>query len=162
MTKDELQQKLDSHKKWLAGEGGERLDSASLADTDLSGADLVGANLSHADLRGAYLSGADLSGADLDYSSGIPLDCGGSGFTASIGLLYQYLAHLCTIKPAEGEEEIFAEVQAAIRKYALRSHRAECLGLTDDAGTCKEPKNATTKTTEIPVHHNNGDEPLET
>ncbi len=52
MNRDELQEVLDEHKKWLScEEGGNR-------------ADLSGADLHEADLSGADLSGADLSGAE--------------------------------------------------------------------------------------------------
>ena len=73
MYKEELQEILKKHKKWLAGEdGGVRADlrganlrGADLSGADLSGADLRGADLRRADLRGADLRRADLSGADL-------------------------------------------------------------------------------------------------
>lgn len=53
MTKSELNEILEKHKKWLNDEeGGEK-------------ATLSGADLRRADLRQANLSGADLSGADL-------------------------------------------------------------------------------------------------
>ena len=72
-TKEELQEILSKHKKWLLNEdGGERanLSGADLSVANLSGADLPGANLSRADLSGANLSvanlyRANLSGADL-------------------------------------------------------------------------------------------------
>ena len=83
-----LQEILESHKRWLANEEGcERanlseanlrgadlrganlrgayLRDADLREADLRGADLRGANLSEANLRGANLRGANLSGADL-------------------------------------------------------------------------------------------------
>ena len=53
MTKIELNNILDKHKKWLN------------ADVDGECADLREADLREADLRGAYLSGADLREADL-------------------------------------------------------------------------------------------------
>ena len=57
-TKEELQEILSKHKKWLLDEQrGER--------ANLSGANLSGANLSGAYLSGAYLYGANLSGAYL-------------------------------------------------------------------------------------------------
>ena len=73
MYKEELQEILKKHKKWLAGEdGGVRADlsgadlfGANLSGADLSGADLFGANLRDANLRGADLRRANLSGADL-------------------------------------------------------------------------------------------------
>ena len=83
MTREELQEILDKHKKWLNNEdGGEKADlgGADLSDADLGGADLSNADLGGADLGGADLRGADLryanlSNADLDYSC-LPLWCG--------------------------------------------------------------------------------------
>ena len=63
MTREELQEILDKHKKWLENEdGGEK---ANLRKADLRNADLSDADLSDADLRGADLRGADLRNADL-------------------------------------------------------------------------------------------------
>ena len=63
MNKDELQNILMLHVKWLNDEpGGVR---ANLYGADLSGANLYGADLSGADLSGADLSGANLSRANL-------------------------------------------------------------------------------------------------
>jgi len=59
------------------------------------------------------------------------LSCKGSCFTASISFVHHVLAHLCTLKPAVGEEEALAEIQGVIRKYAEQSHRAKDLGLLD-------------------------------
>jgi hypothetical protein len=58
MKKEELQNVLDIHDKWInSDEGG--------VCADLYGADLYGADLRRADLRGANLHGEDLVGADL-------------------------------------------------------------------------------------------------
>ena len=73
MTKQELNEIVASHGRWLADNPtGERADlrnadlrGADLCDANLRGADLCGANLCDADLRGANLRGADLCGADL-------------------------------------------------------------------------------------------------
>jgi len=77
MKIDKLKEVLESHKKWLNCEGGEKADlsgaklrwanfrRADLRGADLSGADLHGADLRWAVLSGAVLSGADLRGADL-------------------------------------------------------------------------------------------------
>ena len=63
MTKEQLDEILEKHKKWLNDEpGGER---ANLFGANLRGADLFGANLRGADLFGANLRGADLFEADL-------------------------------------------------------------------------------------------------
>jgi hypothetical protein len=73
MNKEQLQEKLALHKKWLNDEeGGQRADlqratlrGADLRDADLQRADLRGANLRGADLRDADLQRADLQRADL-------------------------------------------------------------------------------------------------
>ena len=90
MTKEELKNVLDLHRKWLNNEdGGVRADlweadlrGANLWEADLRGADLRGANLwradlweadlREADLRGADLREADLRGADLRGARNIP------------------------------------------------------------------------------------------
>lgn len=68
MTKSELNEILEKHKKWLNDEeGGEKatLSGADLRRADLRQANLSGENLSKADLSGADLSEANLSWADL-------------------------------------------------------------------------------------------------
>ena len=68
MTKQELNEIVASHGRWLADNTtGERADlyRANLRGANLCGADLREANLSGADLCGADLRGADLCGADL-------------------------------------------------------------------------------------------------
>ena len=58
MTKDELNEIIEKHCKWvLLEEDGIR--------ADLRGADLRGADLSRTNLSGTNLSGANLSGTDL-------------------------------------------------------------------------------------------------
>lgn len=92
ISKDELEEILEKHKKWLNNkDGGEQanlrsavLNNANLQCTNLRGADLRCANLSGANLKEAnlqkinlqfaYLSNADLSGtdsqkADLQYAN---------------------------------------------------------------------------------------------
>ena len=64
MTKSELNEILEKHRKWLNDEeGGEKatLSGADLRRANLSGENLSGADLSWADLRRADLSVADLS-----------------------------------------------------------------------------------------------------
>ena len=73
MKKEELQEILGKHMKWLKSmDGGER---ANLQYADLQGADLQGANLQGANLRNANLQVANLWGADLRGADGIPLSC---------------------------------------------------------------------------------------
>ena len=69
MEQAKLQEILQAHKKWLAGDykEGARADlrDADLRDADLRGADLRDADLRNADLRNADLRNANLCGADL-------------------------------------------------------------------------------------------------
>ena len=68
MTRTELSEILEKHRKWLVGEGGGQradLSEADLSEADLREADLRYADLSGADLRYANLCGANLSEADL-------------------------------------------------------------------------------------------------
>ena len=140
-TKDELNDILASHKLWIdtAGKQGEQADLrfadlrfADLRYADLRNADLRSADLRYADLRYADLHYANLREANLDFSCGFSLSCRGTRFTASVKLAYQYLAHLCTIIPAEGEEKELQSIKDAILPFAKKSHRAKELGLIDD------------------------------
>ena len=62
MKKEELDEILEKHVKWLRRNDGKRAD---LEGADLEGADLEGANLREADLERANLSEANLSEANL-------------------------------------------------------------------------------------------------
>ena len=173
MNRLELDRILDTHKKWLQDDGGEKADlcganlcEANLRRANLRGADLCGANLYEADLRGADLHlanlrgadlreadlsgtilrgadlreaglskanlrgadlrGADLSGADLDYSC-FPLWCGGSKFGCDTKLVYQLLAHICTLEFNDSEG-----IKDLIKPFAAKSHRAEDLGIKEE------------------------------
>ena len=145
-TKDELSKILAAHKVWAdtGGNEGEQanlhhadLRNADLRDADLRCADLRYANLRYANLRYANLRcadlrDADLRNADLDFSCGFTLSCSGSCFTASVKLVYQYLAHLCTISAEEDEKEEMQKIKDAILPFAKKSHRAKDLGLLVD------------------------------
>jgi hypothetical protein len=96
MTSEEIKNVLELHKKWLNKEqGGERAD----------------------------LSEADLSEADLDFSC-FPLWCGGSRFKCDTKLVYQLLAHICTLEFDDTEG-----IKDLIMPFAVKSHRAVDLGL---------------------------------
>ena len=72
MNKEQLNDILEKHKKWLeVEEDGARADLsyANLRGVNLSYADLKGADLSGVNLRGANLSGANLRSADLNYAN---------------------------------------------------------------------------------------------
>jgi hypothetical protein len=104
----------------------------------LLGADLQDANLQDANLRGADLRGANLLGANWDFSSGLPLWCGGAGFTTSLKFIHLIFAHLCTLGVDESEQEEFTEILDKFRPYALKSHRAGDLGLLGSDWKAKE------------------------
>lgn len=135
---------LRLHKLWLDGDKDgvmADLHGANLLGVDLHGAVLCRAvlcraNLHYANLRGANLFGADLHstnlrGADLrnvylDYSSGVPLHCGGANFKADVWLLRQLMAHAVTIDCDDSE---WLDLKKAIMPFAQNSHRAVDLGL---------------------------------
>ena len=135
MTSEEIKKVLELHKKWLNNEqGGERanLNEADLRWADLHRANLRWVNLSEADLRGANLNradlrGAKLRGADLDFSC-FPLWCGGSKFQCDTKLVYQLLAHICTLDFPDDEG-----IKDLIMPFAVKSHRAVDLGLKEEA-----------------------------
>ena len=109
---------------------GANLRWADLRGADLRGADLYRANLcwtdlSEADLRGADLREADLSRANLDFSC-FPLWCGGSKFECDTKLVYQLLAHICTLGFLDDEG-----IKELIMPFAQKSHRAHDLGIRD-------------------------------
>lgn len=79
----------------------------------------------------ARLTESDFSGADWDYSSGIPLWCGGGNFTADMKLIRQYLAHLCTLSVKDSEKEEWAALREKLLPQALKSRRSISLGLTE-------------------------------
>ena len=100
---------------------------AKLCGADLIKADLRGTDLSEADLCGANLREADLCGADLDLSC-FPLWCGGSKFKCDTKLVYQLLAHICTLEFDDTEG-----IKTLIMPFAVKSHRAVDLGLKEKA-----------------------------
>ena len=160
MTQERIKEVIALHEDWLNDKiGGERADlsganlrradlsGANLSGADLSGANLSGADLREADLRGAdlreanlsrsdlsrsdlsraNLRGADLREADLDFSC-LPLWCGGSKFKCDTKLVYQLLAHICTLEFDDTEG-----IKNSIMPFAVRSHRAEDLGLKGES-----------------------------
>ena len=95
MEQKELNKILESHKRWLQGEGGKRanlrradLRGANLTEADLYRALLVETDLREADLRGADLYGANLKGAYLTraHLAGAGADFRGADFAGAVGL----------------------------------------------------------------------------
>ena len=70
---------------------------------------------------------ANLRGADLDFSC-FPLWCGGSKFQCDTKLVYQLLAHICTLDFPDDEG-----IKELIMPFAVKSHRAVDLGLREEA-----------------------------
>lgn len=115
MTRTELLEILERHRKWLVGEDGGEYASLSGADlryadlryANLSGADLRGADLRYAYLRGADLSRADLRGADLRgtnlYKCCLPLRCGGTHITLDRLQMAQLIYHFCSMECEDSE-----------------------------------------------------------
>ncbi|MEY8286171.1 pentapeptide repeat-containing protein [Blautia coccoides] len=141
MYKEELQEILKKHKKWLAGEdGGVRADlrradlseadlrradlsGADLSEADLSGADLRRADLSGADLSEADLSGADLRRADLDFACW-PLWCGSLAVKVCKRIAVQLAYHFCKLDCDDPE---YITARNAILDFANQFHRvSEC------------------------------------
>ena len=110
MTEEEIKKALDQHRQWLNGDEG-----------------AVRANLQGADLQEANLRGANLQGANLDFSC-FPLWCGGTQFECDAKLVYQMLAHICTLDFTDEDG-----IRALILPFARKSHRAKELGLTNGA-----------------------------
>ena len=111
---------------------GANLREADLRVANLSWASLSGADLRETDLRGADLSWANLSrvnlrGANLDFSC-FPLWCGGSKFKCDTKLVYQLLAHICTLEFDDTEG-----IKNLIMPFAVKSHRAVDLGLKEES-----------------------------
>lgn len=118
MTKTELNEILELHKKWVNSGTGKRADlngvnlrSADLTCADLTAADLTAADLTYADLRGAYLRGAnlcsaelrgadlrgaDLTGANLDFSQ-LNLFCKGLDFKIDEKIAKQLVYHVINL-----------------------------------------------------------------
>ena len=128
MKSEKLKIILAQHMLWLNSNGGERADlcGADLRGADLRGADLRWANPRGANLLGADLREADLRRADLDFAS-FPLWCGCAHFKCDQKLVYQLLAHICTLDfdDTEGIHEL-------VLPFAIKSHRAKDLGLIGD------------------------------
>ena len=110
---------------------GADLREADMRGADLLVADLRGADLRRADMRGANLREANLReanlrGADLDFDS-FPLWCGCAHFKCDQKLVYQLLAHICTLDFDDTEG-----IQELVLPFAIKSHRAKDLGLIGD------------------------------
>ena len=149
MQKERLQEILESHKKWLRGKDGKRVDlrGVDLRGVDLRGVDLKRANLRYADLRGADLRGVDLRGvclkdanlkdadlrcvdlrgADLDYSS-FPLWCGSFDIIVDERLIRQLCYHIAKLKYAGNDSDIKTLLESDVFKsVANKFHRVkEC------------------------------------
>ena len=132
VSPEELAKILKEHAEWLEDES--KGNCANLERANLERAHLEWANLEGANLKGANLKRANLERAHLDYSSGIPLWCGGAHFICDIKLIRQVLAHLYTLTVAgtDKEKAEFEKIKKAVMKSALKSHRAHDLKLDEE------------------------------
>lgn len=142
MTKEQLNEVLEKHKKWIHNEpGGERVNlrgadlrGAYLREANFYGANLYGTDLYGTDLYEANLYGADLRGADLRGANNIPdyvcpMCCPEEGsFT---GFKKAYWNHVLVIVklqiPADAKRS-----SATTRK--CRCDKAKVLSITDLSG----------------------------
>ena len=125
LSKEELQEILEKHKKWLTGkDGGERADlrGTDLRGTNLREADLRRADLRRADLREAYLRGADLREADLNF----PIACPESGSFIGYKKARKYIIKLKILENAKRSS-------ATSRK--CRCDKAEVVAIENMDGT---------------------------
>ena len=105
MTRTELSEILERHRKWLAGEaGGQRAD------------------LRYADLRETNLRGADLRGANL-YNCCLPLWCGGMRITLDRIQMAQVIYHFCSMVCEDLEVQ---ELQKSMYKFANEFAASRC------------------------------------
>jgi hypothetical protein len=81
MNKEELQNILELHKKWV--DDPKKGKQANLRGADLRDADLRGINLSFANLQETDLRGVDLSGANLTFSALSGADLRGANFSGA-------------------------------------------------------------------------------
>ena len=150
LSKEELQEILEKHKKWLTGkDGGERADlrgadlrkadlrwadlsGADFRGTDLRGADFSGADFRWADLKGAYLRWADLKGADLRWVNlsmadlNFPIACPESGGFIGYKKAGKYIVKLRILEDAKRSS-------ATSRK--CRCDKAEVVAIENSDGT---------------------------
>ena len=86
-------------------------------------ADLKGADLREANLEGADLREANLIGANLDFSSGIPFHCEGTGAKGDDHLFAQMLFHLTRQDWSTCSEEV-KKIVKSINKIKSNNGRA--------------------------------------
>jgi len=113
MTQENLNEILEKHKLWLDDKPGGEC-----------------AHLEYAHLKCAHLKGARLEGASWDFSSGLPLHCGGSSFYTDSKFIRQLFAHISTLLVTDADDEMKAALEA-IKSEARKSHRAKDLGLLE-------------------------------
>ena len=121
MNREELNDILEKHKKWLDGEeDGER--------ANLRGANLRGADMSYANLSYANLNDADLNDVDLDCSC-LPLWCGSLSANFDDRQLIQIAYHL--VKAGVNSNNASDETKKELSKlidFANKFHRVEECG----------------------------------
>ena len=134
MNREELNEILELHKKWLVDKtDGKKADLryadlryadlrnadlryANLRDAYLRDADLRKANLQYANLQYANLQHADLRKADLDYSV-FPLWCGSFNIITGDKLVMQLLSHIVRLNKKGMSKEMKIFIKKIPKKY---------------------------------------------
>ena len=117
MTKQAIEDMLNSHAKWLNNEyGGQR---ANMRDMDLRGANMQGANM-----RGANMRGANMRGADIDYACW-PLWCGSFDVIVDARIAAQLAYHFCRLVC---DDPRYIAARNAIVEFANQFHRVDECG----------------------------------
>ena len=112
MTKQAIEDMLNSHAKWLNNEyGGQR---ANMRDMDLRGANMQGANM----------RGANMRGADIDYACW-PLWCGSFDVIVDARIAAQLAYHFCRLVC---DDPRYIAARNAIVEFANQFHRVDECG----------------------------------
>ena len=147
MTKQAIEDMLNSHAKWLNNEyDGQRADmrgadmqganmrhanirGANFGGTNMRGANMRGADMQDADMwgadmQGANMRGADMRGADIDYACW-PLWCGSFDVIVDARIAAQLAYHFCRLVC---DDPMYIAARNAIVEFANQFHRVDECG----------------------------------
>ena len=147
MTKQAIEDMLNSHAKWLNNEyDGQRANMrhanmqgadirgvdmqdadmrrANMQGANFGGANMQGANMRCADMQGANMRGADMRGADIDYACW-PLWCGSFDVIVDARIAAQLAYHFCRLVC---DDPMYIAARNAIVEFANQFHRVDECG----------------------------------
>ena len=147
MTKQAIEDMLNSHAKWLNNEyDGQRADmrgadmqganmrhanirganfgGTNMRCADMRGADMQDADMWGADMQGANMRGADMRGADIDYACW-PLWCGSFDVIVDARIAAQLAYHFCRLVC---DDPMYIAARNAIVEFANQFHRVDECG----------------------------------